>query len=111
MTCCVRYDSPKFYVTQKQDSKAKNVIRRIYSTNDGNTEEQILDEIKALSSVETNEVSFADAFWKDERYRRSSWVALWLTAFVWLCGFQVILNYANNILTQVGDEDSWLDPR
>ena len=34
-----------------------------------------------------------------------------MTASVWLCGFQVILNYANNILTQVDDGDSPLDPR
>ena len=27
---CIRYDSPKFYVTQKQDEKAKKVIGVIY---------------------------------------------------------------------------------
>lgn len=56
-------------------------------------------------------MSFADAFWKDEKYKRSSWIAIALTASVWLCGFQVILNYANNIITQISTEDSWLDPR
>ena len=47
----------------------------------------------------------------NEIYSRSSWIAIILTACVWLCGFQVILNYANNILTQVDDGDSPLDPR
>ena len=46
----VRYDSPKFYVTQKQDEKAKHVINQIYHI-DGEdcTEEQVLNEIKQLS--------------------------------------------------------------
>jgi len=70
-----------------------------------------LDELKRLSSVETNNVGFIDAFWRDERHRRSSCIAIALTASVWLCGFQVILNYANNIMTQVDDEGSLLDPR
>ena len=112
MLIFVRYDSPKFYVTQKQDEKAKNVISQIFFINqDECTEDQVLAEIKRLSSVDTNDVSLSDAFWKDERYSRSSWVAILLTACVWLCGFQVILNYANNILTQVDDGNSPLDPR
>ena len=84
----VRYDSPKFYVTQKQEEKAKQVIKKIYKTDgqQGN-ETQILNEIKSLSSVETNDVSVKDAFFKDEKYIRSSWVAILLSASVWLCGF------------------------
>ena len=77
----------------------------------GNSEDQILEEIRRLSSVETNDVSFKEAFWSCDLYRRSSWVAILLTASVWLCGFQVILNYANNILTQIDDEDFPLAPR
>ena len=49
--------------------------------------------------METNDVNFVDAFWYNETYRRSSWVAIILTGTVWLCGFQVILNYANNMFT------------
>ena len=49
--------------------------------------------------METNDVNFVDAFWYNEAYRRSSWVAIILTGTVWLCGFQVILNYANNMFT------------
>ena len=86
------------------------MIRQIYNIESGN-EDAVLSEIKKLSSVETNDVSLSDAFWGDEIYRRSSWIAIALTASVWMCGFQVILNYANNILTQVDGENSPLDPR
>ena len=99
-------------MTQKRDEMAKEVIRRIYKTDDLDcTDEQILEEIRRLSSVETNDVSLREAFWSDETYRRSSWVAIILTASVWFCGFQVILNYANNILTQIDDGDFPLRPR
>ena len=88
MLCCVRYDSPKFYVTQKKDSLARKVIRQIYHIDSFEcSEDSVLAEIKRLSSVETNEVSLRDAFFRDERYRRSSWIAIVLTACVWLCGF------------------------
>lgn len=75
------------------------------------SEDQILEEIRRLSSVETNDVSLKEAFVSDDAYRRSSWIAIILTATVWLCGFQVILNYANNILTQIDDDDFPLAPR
>lgn len=99
-------------MTQKNYEKAKDVISQIYYTNDNDcTSEHVLGEIKRLSSVETNDVGLVDAFWTNEKHRRSSWIAICLTASVWLNGFQVILNYANNILTQVNDEDSLLNPR
>ena len=48
----VRYDSPKFYITQKLDEKAKHVISLIYQTDqDERTEDQVVAEIKRLSSV------------------------------------------------------------
>lgn len=111
LVTCVRNDSPKFYATQKNDEKAKRVITKIYRTDTECTSDHVLGEIKKLSSVETNEVGLRDAFWRDEKYRRSSWIAICLTASVWLCGFQVILNYANNILSQVNDDDSLMNPR
>jgi len=84
----VRYDSPKFYVTQKQDEQAKKVIRKIYKTDGAHgNEDQILGEIKSLSSVDSNDVGIKDAFFTDEKYRRSSWIAILLSASVWLCGY------------------------
>ena len=111
MLFIVKHDSPKFYVTNRRDDKAREVISQIYDESH-NVGQQVLSEIKQTSSVDTNEVSLRDAFWNDEKYSRSSWVAVLLSASVWLCGFQVILNYANNIIAQISDgKESPLDPR
>ena len=62
----VKYDSPKYYATKNEDYTAKKVIRQIYETDSVNcTDEQILEEIKSLSSIDNNDVSLLDTFWND----------------------------------------------
>ena len=42
----------------------------------------VLAEIIRFSSVETNDVNFIDSFWRDEKYRKSSWIAIALVTSV-----------------------------
>ena len=67
--------------------------------------------IQQENEVDSNQVSLKEAFLTNERYRRASWISNLLMVSVWLNGFQAILNWANQILDDILDEDAYITPR
>ena len=68
--------------------KALKSIHKVYRTDgDSRTAQKIYNYIKKTSADSSQNVSFTQAFFTDERYVRASWVSLMIIVFSELTGF------------------------
>ena len=102
----VRTDTPRFYISKGENEKAKLAISKIYNTNGDSVKLNNIFEAEkkacAAGAEDTSEVgqtvTMKQALWSDERYTRSSWIAILIMAFQCLTGYYAIIAYSAVLL-------------
>jgi hypothetical protein len=112
LTTYLKYDSPKFHMSKNQRSLALKSIHQIYPTNGSSRiAYRIYNYIKMTSTSDQPNVSFKQAFFKDEKFVRASYVSLMIIVFSELTGFSAIMLYSNSIFTEIFGKNGAISPR
>jgi hypothetical protein len=85
-------DTPKYFLSVGKTMNAKQVIDKIYKNeNNQRLTERILVFIDTTGDKEVSKIGFMDAFFRDERYTRASWVSLMVNFFHIFTGNNAVL--------------------
>ena len=106
-------DTPRYLISHQREDEAKEVIQKIYNVDGNMTKcENILraERNAALPSsaegegvVENQHVTAMQALFRDERYIRPSWVAIFIMMFQCLTGYYAIIAFSVVILRDAFD--------
>ena len=91
MLAVIRNETPKFYIMQGNDSKAKEIIHQIYHTEGSDVQaSKILRFFQKTGTKETSNVTLKQTLYADDRYTRATWVSVGLGFFFVYCGYHFI---------------------
>jgi hypothetical protein len=96
------HETPKFYLFNGDQEKALKTLQ-IYQYDED--EDRQLRELIKKSNVKSIKVSCWDAFVKDPKFVRVSWMAMGITFFVCIIGLTTIRHYSNPIFTALFEEN------
>lgn len=106
----IKYDSIKNLVTKNEIKEAKAHLRLVYKNcNDSNIDTYVAF-IASTCGKATSNLTITDAL-MNPKYRRATWVNVGYIVFHELTGINVILQFSNQIFTQMHDSGSSLTPR
>lgn len=91
-----KHDSPKFYLSIKDEEGARNAIRKFYNTK-VESEDEVYEFMKRSVVSDTSTTTLKQAL-TDKNYKMGSIVALVIIFFHEIVGINVVLAYSNFIL-------------
>ena len=99
---CITTETPKFHIIKHEDQKAVKIIHKIYKTNgDDYLATQKVDQIRLQSNKQTSKVTYVQALWSDERYRRATYVGATVISFHALTMSVGIHMFSNRLLNDI----------
>ena len=97
-TFFVRYDSPKYYITNERKEMALRSIHNIYKTEGSDQKAQtIYYHLETKNTGDTSDVTLRQALFTDEAHMRASWVSVMIIVWSELTGFQAITLFSTTI--------------
>jgi MFS family permease len=99
--CCVRTDTPKFYLMNGNEPGALQAIHTIYKTNGSPIQaNRIMSFLQKSCNQNVAKISPYDALFGDERYVRACWVNIIVMSFHVLTGYSAVMSFSNTIFTK-----------